>query len=46
LGEPADPDGATRFWIESRQAEGILLSDPMENLTDAVAIGYPLCQHE
>lgn len=39
-GSAADPNDASRFWIESRQAEGIGLADPLESLTDAVAIGY------
>jgi hypothetical protein len=39
-GTATDPDGASRFWIESRQAEGIKLVDPLESITDAVAIGY------
>lgn len=39
-GTATDPNDASLFWIESRQAEGINLADPLESLTDAVAIGY------
>ena len=41
-GTATDPTDASRFWIESRQADSISIADPSESLTDAVAVGYGL----